>query len=55
MAIAAAMIPPADSGGAGLFFLKVAGGSALLIGIGLVFYRHGQRRVARDAHVTAAP
>jgi glutamate:GABA antiporter len=55
MAIAASMIPPASSS-SGLFFLKVVGGSASLIGVGLVFYRHGQRRIVRDAHAsTPAP
>lgn len=53
MAIAASMIPPADNGSSGLFLLKVAGGSALLIGIGLVFYRHGLRRAARDSQPSA--
>jgi amino acid transporter len=44
LAIVTSMIPPADSQNPGLFLLKVAGGSALLVGVGLVFYRHGQRR-----------
>jgi hypothetical protein len=34
---------PAGSNNPGLFLLKVVGGSALLVGIGLTFYRHGQR------------
>jgi amino acid transporter len=46
MAIVTSMIPPAGSDPA-LFLFKVVGGSALLIGIGLIFYRHGQRRIER--------
>jgi amino acid transporter len=45
LAIITSMIPPADSSNPSLFLLKVVGGSALLIGIGLLFYRHGQRQV----------
>lgn len=44
LAIVTSMIPPADSSSPGLFLLKVVGGSALLVGIGLVFYRHGRAR-----------
>jgi len=44
LAIVTSMIPPVDSKSPGLFLLKVVGGSALLIGIGLVFYRHGKWR-----------
>lgn len=47
LAIATSMIPPANSNNPGLFLLKVVGGSALLIGVGLVFYRRGQRRSGR--------
>ena len=47
LAIITSMIPPADSSNPGLFLLKVVGGSALLIGIGLLFYRHGQRQVGQ--------
>jgi amino acid transporter len=46
LAIVTSMIPPADSSKPSLFLLKVVGGSALLISIGLVFYRHGQRRAS---------
>lgn len=44
LAIVTSMIPPANSSNPGLFLLKVVGGSVLLIGIGLMFYRRGQRR-----------
>lgn len=47
LAIVTSMVPPEHSNHPGLFFLKVVGGSALLIGIGLMFYlrgRHAQRR-----------
>jgi len=44
LAIVTSMIPPPTSSNPGLFLLKVVGGSALLIGIGLMFYRRGQRR-----------
>lgn len=47
LAIVTSMIPPAGDRHPGLFLLKVVGGSALLIGIGLLFYRHGRRRGAR--------
>lgn len=46
LAILTSMIPPAGDRHPGLFLLKVVGGSALLIGIGLLFYRHGRRRGA---------
>jgi amino acid transporter len=49
LAIVTSMIPPTDSSNPGLFLLKVVGGSALLIGIGLVFYRHGQRQVGHSS------
>ncbi|MGB5132899.1 MAG: APC family permease [Steroidobacteraceae bacterium] len=45
LAIVTSMIPPADSQNPGLFLMKVVGGSALLIGVGLMFYRHGQRQL----------
>ncbi|WP_266172230.1 APC family permease [Dyella subtropica] len=47
LAIITSMIPPTDNSNPGLFLLKVVGGSAFLIGIGLVFYGHGQRRAER--------
>ncbi|MGC1547026.1 MAG: APC family permease [Rhodanobacter sp.] len=47
LAIVTSMIPPADSNNPGLFLLKVVGGSAFLIGIGLMFYRHGKRQSER--------
>jgi glutamate:GABA antiporter len=39
LAIVTSMIPPSDDPHAGLFLLKVIGGTALLIGVGLLFYR----------------
>ena len=45
LAIATAMIPPADDPHPGLFLLKVVGGSAFLIGIGCMSYRQRQRRL----------
>jgi nitrate reductase gamma subunit len=48
------MIPPADDPSTGLFLLKVVGGSALLIGVGLLFYRRGLRRVVREAQTSAS-
>jgi amino acid transporter len=41
-AVVTAMIPP-DGADQGLFFLKVIGGSAVLIGVGLVFFYRGRR------------
>jgi amino acid transporter len=51
LAILFAMIPPADSANRAVFALKVIGGSAALIAIGLVFYVRGRRSglpVARE-------
>ena len=45
LAIVTSMIPPADSQSPSLFLLKVVGGSALLIGVGLLFYWHWQRQL----------
>lgn len=42
LAIGTSMIPPADSSSPGLFLVKVVGGSALLVGVGLVFYWRGR-------------
>lgn len=42
LGIAFVMIPPQNSANPMLFFLKVGGGSLLLIGIGLVFYWRGR-------------
>jgi glutamate:GABA antiporter len=39
LAIVTSMIPPSDDPHPGLFLLKVIGGTAFLIGIGLLFYR----------------
>lgn len=49
LAIVTSMIPPANSSNPGLFLLKVVGGSALLIGIGLMFYRRGQRQLGQTS------
>jgi amino acid transporter len=49
LAIVTSMMPPEHNGHPGLFFLKVVGGSCLIIAIGLMFYvrgRHAQRREA---------
>ncbi len=45
MGIIFSMVPPASDPNPGMFLLKVVGGSALLIGIGLTFYRRGQGNV----------
>jgi amino acid transporter len=50
LAIVTSMIPPTDDPHPGLFVLKVIGGSVLLIGIGLMFYRHRDRHSAATAH-----
>jgi amino acid transporter len=47
-AVLIAMVPPAGSNVA-LFFLKVVGGSALLVGAGLLFYVRGRRHARRAA------
>lgn len=47
LAIVTSMIPPAGSASPGLFVAKVVGGSALLIGVGLLFYRRGRRQIAQ--------
>jgi glutamate:GABA antiporter len=44
LAIVTAMIPPDGDNHPGLFLLKVVGGSALLIGVGLVFYHRRSLR-----------
>ena len=43
VAILTSMIPPGGNQNPALFLLKVVGGSALLIGIGLIFYLKGHR------------
>ncbi len=50
LAIFTSMLPPAESQEPGLFYLKVVGGSVVLIGIGLIFYLsgRGRRDVAAD-------
>lgn len=42
LAIVTSTIPPEDNHNPGLFLLKVVGGSAILVGVGLMFYRRGQ-------------
>jgi len=49
LAIATSMVPPEHSGHPGLFFLKVVGGSCLIIAIGLMFYVRGRHAQRRDA------
>jgi amino acid transporter len=46
LAVIVAMIPPSDSTNRALFALKVIGGSAALLGIGLAFYFRGRRSIA---------
>jgi amino acid transporter len=46
LAVMFAMVPSAASTGRGLFFVKVVGGSAMLMVIGLVFYFRGRRLVS---------
>jgi len=46
LATVTSMIPPAGSNPA-LFLLKVIGGSALLVGVGLVFFERGRRDLAK--------
>ncbi len=45
LAIVTTLVPPEHSSHPELFFLKVGGGSCLLIGIGLAFYARGRNRV----------
>ncbi|MFZ0872052.1 MAG: APC family permease [Rhodanobacter sp.] len=49
LAIVTSMLPPEHSGHPGLFFLKVVGGSCLIIAIGLMFYAHGRQAQSRDS------
>jgi glutamate:GABA antiporter len=46
LAIVTSMIPPSDDDHPGLFVLKVIGGTAVLIGIGWLFYRRRRMLVA---------
>jgi glutamate:GABA antiporter len=48
-----AMIPPADSANRGVFAIKVLGGSAALLAIGLAFYARGRRARRRQVALTA--
>jgi glutamate:GABA antiporter len=48
LALIVAMVPPADSTSRALFAIKVIGGCAGLIAVGLVFYVRGRRRAASD-------
>jgi amino acid transporter len=45
LAIVTSMVPPADTTDITLFFIKVTGGSVLLVGAGLVFYVRGSKRL----------
>jgi amino acid transporter len=49
LAIVVAMIPPEDNTNPSLFLIKVLGGCATMIGVGLAFYARGTRRLAADA------
>jgi glutamate:GABA antiporter len=58
LAIVTSMMPPEHNSQPGLFFLKVVGGSCLIIAIGLMFYlrgRHTQRREAIHFRGSHAP
>jgi hypothetical protein len=46
LALVVAMVPPADSKSPTLFAIKVIGGCATLIAVGLVFYYRGRQRVS---------
>jgi hypothetical protein len=48
------MVPPADSTSRTVFAIKVIGGCATLIAIGLVFYICGRRRVSSEAAASDA-
>lgn len=55
LAVIIAMIRPSDSTNRALFALKVIGGSAALLAIGLGFYFRGRRILANHAQSRAAP
>jgi amino acid transporter len=55
LAVIVAMIPPSDSTNRALFALKVIGGSAALLAIGLAFYFRGRRILAIHAQGRGAP
>ncbi|HSE11491.1 MAG TPA: hypothetical protein VLB69_02540, partial [Rudaea sp.] len=46
LAIVTSTIPPEDNPNPGLFLLKVVGGSAMLVGAGLMFYRRGRQQIS---------
>lgn len=48
LAIVTSMIPPGGSHNPGLFLLKVVGGSAMLVGVGLMFYRRGRQQITQS-------
>jgi amino acid transporter len=50
LALLVAMVPPADSTSPTLFAVKVIGGCATLLAVGLVFYVRGRRRLLGDLH-----
>lgn len=54
LAIVTSMLPPADSSSASLFLFKVLGGSALLIGVGLLFYWKGLKHSALGGSAESA-
>lgn len=47
LTIVTSLVPPANTSHPGLFFLKVGGGSVVLIGIGLMFYARGRKTTSR--------
>jgi amino acid transporter len=55
LAIVTSMVPPEHSGHPGLFFLKVVGGSCLIIAIGLMLYVRGRHAQNRDSVLTIHP
>jgi amino acid transporter len=55
LAVVVAMIPPSDSTNRTLFAIKVIGGSAVLLAIGLAFYFRGRRILANHALSRGAP
>jgi amino acid transporter len=50
LALVVAMVPPADSTSRTLFAVKVIGGCATLLAVGLVFYVRGRRRLPGNLH-----
>ena len=55
LAIVTSMVPPEHSSHPGLFFLKVVGGSCLIVAIGLTFYVRGRHAQRRDSALMLHP